>query len=88
MQNKVRIPPHSLQAEQSVLGALLIDKDSVIEIASFLRSKHFYEDKHVKIFKSIVDLYENRDPIDVVTVSEKLKSIRALKKIRLCCFMV
>ncbi|MEA3355556.1 MAG: replicative DNA helicase [Patescibacteria group bacterium] len=81
MQNKVRIPPHSLQAEQSVLGALLIDKDAVVEIASFLKAKHFYEDKHVKIFEAIVSLYENRDPIDVVTVSEKLKSSKALKKV-------
>ena len=81
MSDSVRVPPHNLQAEQSILGAVLIDKDAVIEIASFLKPRHFYEDKHVKIFEAIMDLYEDRDPIDVVTVSDKLKSARVLKKV-------
>ncbi|MFH1281016.1 MAG: replicative DNA helicase [Candidatus Beckwithbacteria bacterium] len=81
MSSSLRVPPHSLQAEQSILGAVLIDKDAVVEVASFLRAKHFYDDKHIKIFEAVMDLYENRDPIDVVTVSDKLKSARALKKV-------
>jgi replicative DNA helicase len=81
MPNNVRIPPHSLQAEESLIGAVLIDKDAVVEIASFLKSRHFYDDRHVKIFNAVLELYEGRDPIDVVTVSEKLREAKQLKKV-------
>ena len=76
---QVRIPPHSLDAEVSVLGALLLDKDAIISVAEFLSPEHFYDDRHSKIFESVVDLYEERTPIDVLTVSEKLKKKKWLK---------
>ena len=81
MAGTVRIPPHSDDVEQSVLGALLMDRDAVVEVAEFLKKEHFYQEKHGKIYEAIIDLYENREPIDVVTVSEKLKSSQMLKKI-------
>jgi replicative DNA helicase len=80
MADAVRVPPSSLEAEQSVLGALLIDKDAVIEVGPILRPHHFYNDKHSLIFEAITDLYDNREPVDIVTVSEKLKGKKALKK--------
>jgi replicative DNA helicase len=81
MADKVRVPPSSLEAEQSVLGSALIDKDAVAEISQILKTDHFYQDKHGLIFAAILELYENREPIDVVTVSEKLKATKSLKKI-------
>jgi len=78
---QVRIPPHSLEAEKSVLGALLLDKDAIIAIAEFLVSEAFYDDRHRIIFECALELFEDRTPIDVLTVSEKLKKKRALKKI-------
>ena len=68
-----KIPPHSSQAEQSVIGAILLDRDAVVKIADFLRPEHFYEEGHRAIFESILRLYEARSPLDVVTVSENLK---------------
>lgn len=80
-QLQVRIPPHSDEAEQSVLGALLLDKDAVIAIAEFLDPNDFYDDRLKEIYKSALDLFEDRVPIDVLTVSENLKKRKVLKKV-------
>jgi replicative DNA helicase len=77
----VRIPPHSNEAEESVLGALLLDKDAIIAVAEFLRPEDFYDERHKVIYESILDLYEERVPIDVLTVAERLKRKKALKRI-------
>ena len=78
---QVKIPPHSSDAEISVLGALLLDKNSIVNVAEFLKPDHFYETKHSFIFDVMLELYEARTPIDVVTVSEKLKQKKKLKDI-------
>ncbi len=78
---QVRIPPHSLEAEVSVLGALLLDKNAIVSVAEFLHSDHFYDTKHSSIFEAMVSLYEAREPIDVVTVSEHLKKKKRLKEV-------
>ena len=79
--NQVRIPPHSVEAEQSVLGALLLDKDAVISVAEFLLVDDFYDERHKDIYEAIIKLFEERSAIDVLTVSEKLKKDKSLKKI-------
>lgn len=76
-----RIPPHSLDAEISVLGALLLDKDAVIAIAEFLRPEDFYDDRHKSIYEAILSLYEDRIPVDVLTLSERLKKNKDLKNL-------
>lgn len=78
---QIKIPPHSLEAEISVLGALLLDKNAIVNIAEFLRPTHFYDFKNASIFEAMVELYEAREPIDVLTVSEKLKEKKVLKEI-------
>jgi replicative DNA helicase len=77
----VRIPPHSAEAEESALGALLLDKDAIIAIAEFLLPEDFYDDRHRMIYEACIALYEDRVPIDVLTVAEKLKKQKQLKKI-------
>lgn len=76
-----KIPPHSVEAEKSVLGALLIDKDAVTEVAEVLKPDMFYSTSNGLIFEAMTDLYENRDPIDVLTVSDKLKKGKNLVKV-------
>lgn len=76
-----RIPPHSLEAEKSVLGALLIDRDVVVDVIEVLRPEMFYSENHGLIFGCVMSLYENRDPIDVVTLSEKLKQGKNLERV-------
>ncbi|MBI3443240.1 replicative DNA helicase [Candidatus Woesebacteria bacterium] len=77
----VRIPPHSTDAEVSVLGALLLDRDAIVSVAEFLQSSHFYDQRHQEVYECILELYEERIPIDVLTVSERLKKRKSLKKV-------
>ena len=76
-----RIPPQSDDAEKSVLGAILIDKEAIIDVAESLKAEMFYTTRHEMVYAAIVALYEARDPIDVVTVSEKLKHDKNLKTV-------
>lgn len=70
---ETRIPPQNIDAENSVIGALLIDKDAVVKIADFLKPEHFYKDANAKIFNAILSLYEKREPADLITVPDELK---------------
>jgi len=76
-----RLPPQSIEGEQSVLGALLIDRDAVIEVADFLRPQDFYRQAHGTIYAAILELYERREPVDIVTVSETLERSAALEQV-------
>lgn len=76
-----KLPPQSEEAEVSVLGALLIDKDAVISVAEFLRPQHFYNRSYGRIYEAALELYEEGVPVDLVTVAEKLKKKKALKKV-------
>src|SRR5436190_3574911 len=76
-----RLPPQSLEAEQSVLGAILIDRDAVVEVAEFLRPADFYRQANGKIFEAVLELFERREPIDIVTVAEALERADDLETI-------
>ncbi len=76
-----KVPPHSVEAEQSVLGAILIDKNAIIEVAGFLRAEHFYDDRHGIIYEGMLGLYEERKPIDILTLTEKLKTSKKYKDV-------
>ncbi|HUZ01402.1 MAG TPA: replicative DNA helicase [Thermomicrobiaceae bacterium] len=73
IQTVEKLPPHNLEAEQSVLGSLLIDRDAVIRIASFLKAADFYRGSHGVIYQAILDLYNRREPPDFVTVVDELE---------------
>ncbi len=77
----LKVPPHSQDAEESVLGAMLIDKDAVIAVAEFLHPEDFYDERLKEVYEACIELYEDRVPIDVLTVSEKLKKRKGLKKV-------
>jgi replicative DNA helicase len=78
---RVKLPPQSEEAEMSVLGAILIDKDAIISVAETLRPRHFYNESLAKIYETALELYEERIPIDIVTVAERLKKKKALTKV-------
>lgn len=78
---QLRIPPHSSEAEESVLGALLLDKDAIIAVAEFLSPEDFYDDRNKEIYISAIELYNERVPIDVLTVSDRLKKGRISKRL-------
>lgn len=75
MAQATKLPPQNIEAEQSLLGALLIDKDAIVQIAESINPLHFYRtEQHGRIFEAMLDLFEKREPIDLVTLTEKLKS--------------
>jgi replicative DNA helicase len=73
MQAVDRLPPHNLEAEQSVLGSLLIDRDAIIRIASYVRAGDFYRAAHGIIYEAIVNLYNRREPTDLITLVDELR---------------
>ncbi len=77
----LKVPPQDLELEQSVLGALLIDKNAMLRVADMLRSDDFYSPAHEKIYSAMLDLYEKRQPIDVLSVTTKLKEHDAVKDV-------
>ncbi len=68
-----RMPPQDREAEMSVLGSILMDKEAFYKVVGFLRSEDFYVDRHRKIFKTMTELAENGHPLDVLSVGSKLK---------------
>ena len=77
----LKVPPHDLDAEKSVLGAVLIDSGTVNLVVEFLKSEHFYSREHQLIYSAMVTLYEKQQPIDVVTIQDELKKTDSLKAI-------
>jgi replicative DNA helicase len=67
-----RLPPQNIEAEQSVLGSLLIDPDAIIKVASLLQANDFYRETHQLIYRSILTLHERRMPADLVTLVDEL----------------
>lgn len=77
----VRIPPHDNEAEQAVLGAILIDKDAIISVSQLISPDNFYDDRHREIFTAMLSLYELRKPIDLLTLTDVLKKQKSYEKI-------
>lgn len=74
-----RIPPQNLDAEKSVLGAILIDEEAMFKIADTLAADNFYDRKHQIIFQTMLYLYSHQQAIDVLTLSAKLKADKNIK---------
>lgn len=73
-----RIPPHNAEAERSVLGAAMLDKDVLSEILEEVKAEDFYSENHKEIFQAIWELYRENSPVDMLTVCEELKRRKAL----------
>ncbi|MGH9176139.1 MAG: replicative DNA helicase, partial [Vicinamibacterales bacterium] len=73
MQAVDRLPPHNLEAEQSVLGSLLIDRDAIIRIASYVNPSDIYRSAHGLIYEAILTLYNKREPTDLITLVDELR---------------
>lgn len=76
-----RIPPQNLEAEQSLLGSLLIDKDAVTNIADRVRPEDFYRESHQHIFEAMLQLYERHDPIDILSLGNRLEEQTLLQRV-------
>lgn len=68
-----RIPPHSVESEQSILGSILLDKDAIITVAETITPSDFYKDAHRVIYESMMALNNKNEPIDMVTLTDELR---------------
>jgi replicative DNA helicase len=73
-----RVPPHNVEAEESVLGSMLLSKDAIAEVLELLREDDFYRPAHRTVFRSVLELYGHGDAVDAVTVQEELRRNGAL----------
>jgi replicative DNA helicase len=76
-----RVPPHNIEAEESVLGSMLLSKDAIAEVLELLREDDFYRPAHRTVFRSVLELYGHGDAVDAVTVQEELRRSGALADI-------
>ncbi len=76
-----RVPPQSKEAEQAVLGSMIIDKEAIFAAAELLNEKDFYSSAHQKVFSAIISLSENGEPVDLVTLSEELQQKHSLEDV-------
>jgi len=76
-----RIPPHNDDAEKSVLGSILLDKEALYEVLEILKPEDFYSEMHKEIYSAIIELYRKSQPIDILTVSEELKKRKSLEMV-------
>ena len=76
-----RIPPHSVEAEKSVLGAALLSKDALFDVVEIVRAEDFYDENHKEIYKAMLELHRKNAPVDALTVAEELKKRNSLNMV-------
>ncbi len=81
MSQMERVPPHSADAEKSVLGSIILDKEALYEVLEILKAEDFYSDMHREIYQAIIALYRKNEPVDMLTVSEELKKRNTLEMV-------
>ncbi len=69
----LRVPPYNIEAEQSVIGSMLIDRDAVFSVEELVEPQDFYRDEHRYIVKAIFELSNAQKPVDIVSVADKLR---------------
>ncbi|MCX6722050.1 MAG: replicative DNA helicase [Candidatus Staskawiczbacteria bacterium] len=76
-----KLPPQNNEAEQSLLGCLMLDKNAIVKVVDFIKAEDFYKSIHQDIYQAMADLYEKADPIDILSVSARLKERNKLEDI-------
>ena len=77
----LKLPPQDIDAERSVLGALMLDKNAIIRVADLIKADNFYTPTHSRIFEAIFELFKRGEPIDILTVTKKLKDKNLLTEV-------
>ncbi len=76
---EIRMPPQNVEAEMSALGSLMLDKDAIFKVVDFLHPNDFYKPVHKEIYTAMLDLFSHREPIDVLSVTNRLKEKEKLE---------
>lgn len=75
------LPPQATELESAVLGAIMIDKNAILEVIDIISIDSFYKNEHKLIYKSILMLFDDTDPIDILTVTQKLRKVGTLEEV-------
>ena len=76
-----KVPPQNLDAEKSLLGAILINEDVLADTTEFVKPQDFYDSKHGLIYESVLSLFEKHRPVDLLTLTDELKKFNHLDEI-------
>jgi len=76
-----KLPPQNIEAEQSLLGSLMLDKNAIIKVADFLMPQDFYRGNHQEIYRACQELFEKGEPIDLLSLSNRLKERGKLEEV-------
>jgi len=76
-----KVPPHNLEAEQAIVGGILINNDALNQVVDILSGEDFYREAHTLIYEGMLTLYNRDDPVDVITLSQVLMEKSALDKV-------
>ena len=76
-----RVPPNNLQAEESVLGAMMLSREAIADVVEILEPDHFYKPAHAHLFDAILSLYSGGEPVDAVTVADELNRASLLDEV-------
>lgn len=77
--NLDRVPPQNIEAEQSVIGSILLENDVLPTVIEYLRAEDFYKDAHKRIYSAMLELYEKNEPIDLITLTEQMRKREELE---------
>lgn len=75
------IPPHSIEAEQSVLGSIMLDANALVKVVDFLRPRDFYRKTHQTVYEGMIEIFERGEPIDLLSITNKLKEKNVLEHV-------
>lgn len=83
MENQIigNVPPHSIEAEQSILGAMILDKEAINTAIESIKAEDFYKEANKEVFEAILGLFNKNEPVDLITLSEELKRRDTLESI-------
>ncbi len=81
-QNSIeKVPPQNIEAEQSLLGCLLLDKEAIYKVTDVINPEDFYQNSHKNIFEAMLDLFNSQEPIDIITLSNKLEEKKLIQEV-------
>ena len=82
-----RVPPQNIEAEQAVIGGMLIEKEAISKVAEFLKADDFYREAHRLIFEAMLELFNKNEAVDLVTVKEVLQKNDKLGAVRINAYI-
>lgn len=81
MNDPIKIPPQSIEAEKALLGSLMLDGEGITKVADLIKPGDFYKEAHSKIYQAMLDLFNKNEPIDLLTLTQKLEEKKELEEI-------